>query len=376
MESLVYSVMELMDSDSEDEEADALLCQFGVQLVRSDRNRVPTYYENVVGRYYEFEFKRLFRLSRDTSERLATRFEHSPFFPKPHGGRPQIPAGKTCLIALSYLGSQTSMYKIADTFDVSESSVSLCLRRILQFLFSISAEIIRWPTGAEREACKAGFLTRSKGKGPRSTFGCVDGCHIEILKPKESPASYFNRKKFPSIILQGICDSKSRLIDVFVGFPGSAHDSRVLANSTFFDDAEEKCGGDYMLGDAAYPLLSWLLTLYRDCGPTSEPFKTRFNKRLSQQRVAIEHTFGMLKQRFRRLYFIDADTIDRCCLVILGACVLHNMCLESIDDLRNFSDTSVNSSDIENEDDFQVSTTAAIREACELRRKRITETQC
>ncbi|KAH7971599.1 hypothetical protein HPB52_000342 [Rhipicephalus sanguineus] len=102
----------------------------------------------------------------DTFETLVGRFKSSSFFPRPRGGRPQIAAEKTCLIALSYLGTQNSMYRIADTFDVSESSVSLCLKRVLEFLFSISEEVIAWPSDQERANVKAGFAARSDGKGP------------------------------------------------------------------------------------------------------------------------------------------------------------------------------------------------------------------
>ncbi|KAH7970212.1 hypothetical protein HPB49_001120 [Dermacentor silvarum] len=184
--------MELIESGSEVEELDAVLCQVGAELVRSD----PRYYEEVVARYFDYEFKRLFRLSRDTFKTLAGRFKSSAFFPMPRGGRPQIRAEKACLIALSYLGTENSMYRIADTFDVSESSVSLRLRKVLDFLLNIGEEVIAWPSDQEQANIKARFLARSNGKGPRNTIGCVDGCHIEIPHQKESPASYYNRKKF------------------------------------------------------------------------------------------------------------------------------------------------------------------------------------
>ncbi|KAL1421206.1 hypothetical protein MTO96_004217 [Rhipicephalus appendiculatus] len=93
MEEL-HIAMELVESDSEDEELDAVLCQIGAQLVRSDRNRTPRYYEEVVARYFDYEFKRLFRLSRETFETLVGRFKSSPFFPRPRGGRPPNPSGE------------------------------------------------------------------------------------------------------------------------------------------------------------------------------------------------------------------------------------------------------------------------------------------
>lgn len=50
---------------------------------------------------------------------------------------------------------------------------------------------------------------------------------------------------------------------------------------------------------------------YKDNQATLPKYKEDFNKCNSLQCVAVENTFGMLKQRFQRLYFVDTDTIDQ-----------------------------------------------------------------
>lgn len=42
--------------------------------------------------------------------------------------------------------------------------------------------------------------------------------------------------------------------------------------------------------------------------------------------MAIENAFSLLKQRFRRLYFVDARTVEQSCCIVMAACVLHNFC--------------------------------------------------
>ncbi|KAH9377644.1 hypothetical protein HPB48_016121 [Haemaphysalis longicornis] len=264
MACISAAAMEIVDSDS-DEEFDCALSIALCKVARVDRHRVNGYFEQVT-KYLDFEFKRLFRLSRETFDNLCARFRLSPFFPKSVSGRPQITAEKSCLITLSYLGCQTSMYSVADRFDVSESSVVVCMRRVLNFLQAVSAEVICWPSATDMARSKMAFLAKSSGKGPRNTVGCIDGAHIEILKPDESTASYINRKKWPSIILQAVCNDQNKFLDVFIGFPGSAHDARVLRESPFFEEAAAKCGDCYILADSAYHMLPWLLPPYKDNG--------------------------------------------------------------------------------------------------------------
>ncbi|XP_050038849.1 uncharacterized protein [Dermacentor andersoni] len=335
--ALFEIAMELLDSESDDDcdysdihvdsddEFDDVCVSVACALVRRDANRVPGY-ENVITRYHEHEFKRLFRLSRETFDWLSGQFRASTFYPNALQGRQKISAEKTCLIALVYVGSQMSMYAIGDKFDVAESSVHACVTRFVHFLHSLSGDVICWPSSAEMSRIKAGFLAKSGGKGPRNAIGCIDGSHIQILTPSESTQSYFNRKKWPSIILQGICDDRNRFLNVFIGFPGSVHDARVLKESPFFARAPLECGENYILGDSAYPLMPWLMTPFRDNEASFPSWKKHFNKRHSQQRVSIENTFGMLKQRFRRLYLVDAKTVVQSCYIVMAACVLHNLC--------------------------------------------------
>lgn len=58
-------------------------------------------------------------------------------------------------------------------------------------------------------------------------IGAIDVCHIAIKAPEAQQDSYLNRKFFHSINLQGICPARKLFTNIFVGFPGSAHDARV-----------------------------------------------------------------------------------------------------------------------------------------------------
>ncbi|XP_077551269.1 uncharacterized protein LOC144166230 [Haemaphysalis longicornis] len=148
---------------------------------------------------------------------------------------------KTLLIALTYISTQSAVYRIADKFDVAESSMHLPINRVLAFFYSISTREMRWPDADERGRMKRAFLSLGRRGALPDVIGAADGCHIRISTPSESEESYYNRKKFHSIILQGICDVNMLFTDVFAGFPESAHDARVLRESFFFKNATSKC---------------------------------------------------------------------------------------------------------------------------------------
>ena len=68
-------------------------------------------------------------------------------------------------------------------------------------------------------------------KGIKNVIGAIDGTHIPISGRALCNENYINRKGFPSLILQGVCDHNMRFTDCYIGWPGSVHDARVFDNS-------------------------------------------------------------------------------------------------------------------------------------------------
>lgn len=49
--------------------------------------------------------------------------------------------------------------------------------------------------------------------------------------------------------------------------------------------------------------------------------------------MAVEKTFGILKERFRRLkYFNEYRDIQFIVQIVIACCILHNICIDGLDD--------------------------------------------
>ena len=127
------------------------------------------------------------------------------------------------------------------------------------------------------------------------------------------------------------CDKK--FIDVFCGEPGAMHDARLLRKSEIYkkiEDNPEFISNNLIIGDSAYPNLRWLITPHKDNGHLSDEQKL-YNYKLSATRIVVEHAFGLLKCRFRRLRKLDNTDLQLCSQIVMVCCILHNICISQND---------------------------------------------
>jgi hypothetical protein len=90
-------------------------------------------------------------------------------------------------------------------------------------------------------------------------------------------------------------------------------------------------------GDAAYPNSPFLVTPFRNNGHLT-PEQTYYNRKISGVRQVVERAIGMLKGRFRRLRSIYCHDPEDICHYIIAACVLHNLCILSDEDIGDMFD--------------------------------------
>lgn len=225
--------------------------------------------------------------------------------------RNSIPVNVRVAITLWFLATNADYRTIGHLFGISKASVCLIRKDVCRAIVKVLLpKYVRIPTGSALTDVINGF----DRKGFPHCGGAIDGTHIPIEAPQESPADYHNRKGWHSVILQALVDDVGNFTDICVGWPGKVHDARVLNNSQLFAKGER---GDLfedrtaiinatrvpvvVLGDPAYPLRPWLMKPFINTGTLSTE-QRQFNYRLSKARVVVEHAFGCLKGRWRCLH--------------------------------------------------------------------------
>ena len=133
------------------------------------------------------------------------------------------------LVTISWIACGASYRVTADIFQMPQATVCRAVHQVVDEVTERIHSVVHFPTQEEVQDIGADFAVLAGHQAFSWAAGAIDGCHIRIFPPAEPQKSCcINRKLFPSIILQGICDAKGKFLDVYIGNPGSVHDSLVL----------------------------------------------------------------------------------------------------------------------------------------------------
>lgn len=272
--SLASIVEESSEKSDSDEELIMILRQYNV------RTNVERFYEVTVPRYSPDIFTSHFRISRVSVEKLVNDINSSYVNVR---GRPPIPVEKSILLTIWTLANQECFRSVSDRFALPRGHAHTIVLKVCKLLCNNVNKYIIWPKNEEARQNMIGFDTLRGERSFPNVFGCVDGSHIFI--PGKEDNSYYNRKGLYSIVLQAVCNSKKKIINVTCGWPGSFHDARVWKSSKIYNKLkyhkQDWLPGDtYLVGDSAYPLDKFIMVPFKDNGHLTRAQKL-FNARLS-----------------------------------------------------------------------------------------------
>lgn len=152
--------------------------------------------------------------------------------------------------------------------------------------------------------CLPAIVCARIGKQAKSTDGifawvvaCVDGLFIKTKAPSARNtanviAYYSGSKSSYGVNVQAMCTADYRFCAMSAIAPGSTNDWVAWIRSSLAKAVSRLPNGFHILGDAAYPISEKLLTPYP--GKNLPAGEDAFNFYLSQLRVKIEQSFGIL----------------------------------------------------------------------------------
>jgi len=169
-------------------------------------------------------------------------------------------------LALYYLKTRDSMYRLSIMFGIVPSSVSVWLDYALEVLLKIVTKAtnvdfeICWPTVAEMKA-SSDLLVRNRELGPllSGCFGVLDGGRMPCANSGDADVQNAYWEGFTQaqeVTNLFAFNFLGEIIHAGINFPGSWHDSKVAATSKLYypklgDSMTPK--GYCLLGDSAFP---------------------------------------------------------------------------------------------------------------------------
>ncbi|XP_032364242.1 putative nuclease HARBI1 [Etheostoma spectabile] len=237
------------------------------------------------------------------------------------------------LIYTYWLAHGLSYRVVARVFNVPKATVHCIIHRVAQNIWDNLRRAIYFPQTADLPAAGLGFVNISGTPAFHNVVGAIS--HIRIKPPQRHRLDYLNYKGFYSVNMQAICKSNGRFLDIFVGYPGSVHDTRIMKNSSFYTTRRYLPTGYILLGDGGYPCLETpicLITPFKE--PVQGQVQQRFNYYQSRGRSIIERAFGMMKTRWRSTLFKALEVKPPFAPQVIASCAfLHNVCMDNGDTL-------------------------------------------
>ena len=170
-------------------------------------------------------------------------------------------------VTLYYLAGEGRIRKVSNSFGLGKATVSKVIRRVTSVISEkLELKYIVLPkTKEEIEEHARNFYKRY---GLPQCNSAVGGAHMKIKRPVDNPTDYVDRKGNFTLNCQETVGYNYCFIDVLIKWPGSVRDARMFGNSAlngiFRDGTRTIVEGELaipecILGDLAYPLLSFLM---------------------------------------------------------------------------------------------------------------------
>ncbi|VDK44546.1 unnamed protein product [Cylicostephanus goldi] len=245
-------------------------------------------------------------------------------------------------ICLRYLGHGRSFHALGHEFRLGRSTVTAIVYEVCRaILAEFRHEALPLPTPETWKESADGF--QNLWNYPRG-IAAIDGKHFRCIAPINSGSSHFNYKGFFSIVLLLVVDSNYKILLLDCGGKGRISDSGLFrtspirrslenAKASFPPSAPLGRHGTveyHVLADGGFPQTSWMQRPFQQQEACRDAKKTHFNECFSSARRVVESVFGIICSRFRVFQAPLQGCPENMKLIIITACVLHNLLAKSL----------------------------------------------
>lgn len=276
--------------------------------------------------FTEKDFHEKFRITKSTFHKLADLLESRDQYieNRPHN---PIPLEVQLMIGLRYYATGSYQNELCEFFSVHQTTIGRIVHRISSALEDLLLDFIKIPvTKSELKEIQEQFYNIAQFA---NVIGIVATKHVPLNSPhgNENILSYRNTSGTYSLILQIICDSKCRIMNIDASSPGSMTKEEVF-DACELNDLFGKRG--VLLGNEAYKSRSILLTPIINAETESEKRYNFFHQKT--QKIG-DSCLEMMLKRFPVLQNGLRVHISKSISIILALGVLHNFCIINKDPL-------------------------------------------
>nr|XP_024217992.1 protein ALP1-like [Halyomorpha halys] len=233
------------------------------------------------------------------------------------------------LYRLGCSGEGASIRKNANLFGCGDGgTINIITKRVFIAILSKRHKFIFWPSEAERN---------------------------EIISNTLDELPHCIGKQQFSLKAQIVCDYKLQIRHFICGFPGSVHDQRIFNYSSIDKKSSNYFSGmQWIAGDTAYALKPYVLSPFKTPpGGNLTERQKKFNAHFSKYRVRVEHTLGIIKEKFNSLKELkirisNKESIKFACAWFSVCCILHNILRPTEEQL--FAEEILTNDEVEDED--------------------------
>ncbi|KAI2507521.1 nuclease [Fragilaria crotonensis] len=283
---------------------------------------------------HENLFKRTYRMSLQAFEKLTHVLGKDIVIDEVHCPvLEHIPPEIVVAVGIRYLSGGKCL-DLKTAYGLSLSSVYRCRDLFILAVNRCPELDIRMPaTRADMEKVAKDFAAVSTGNLVRGCVGCIDGFLAITKRPtmKESmgkPGAFFSgHYGVFGLNVQAVCDIKCRFQFFGVVAPGKCGDQVAFERTPLFQYVKHLPDGYYIIGDAAYSVGEKMLTPFTG-GHRNDPTKDAYNFFLSQMRIRIEMSFGLLTNKWRILQTPMQTSLQFSSEIVMACGRLHNYCID------------------------------------------------